>query len=355
VIERLGIIRLSAIGDVIHAMPLAMALRRRYPDACITWVVQEQAAPLLEGHPAIDELLIFPRRADWAGWKEFRRRILACRFDATVDPQGNIKSGIVARLSGARIRCGLALRDCKERPNWFFNNRHGPHPRGPHGVDRSFAAGAPLDAGQGLDAGPDEWGLHATDEECAAWRQRCRDHGAQPDAPLISIGLSNPADARSWFTEHWVALMPLLRARGIPVVLNGMADVAEVARQLHGPGVSDLVGGDDLRGLLAQFESMARYPASALITTDSGPAHVAVAVGLPVVCLSGSQDPARTGPRSVSRGGSIALTAWEGLACAPCVERECELRPPTRDCMRNLLPSRVISALAALQPGEPAD
>ena len=104
-----------------------------------------------------------------------------------------------------------------------------------------------------------------------------------------------------------------------------------------------------LRGLLAQYQTMAEHPGSALIGTDSGPIHVATAVGLPVVCLSGSQDPARTGPRS----GGVAVTAWEGLACAPCIERKCELRPPTRDCMRNLQPQQVISALAALLGGAP--
>ena len=345
-IERLGIIRLSAIGDVIHAMPLAMALRRRYPQARITWVVQEQAAPLLRDHPAVDDLLIFPRRADWAGWREFRDRIRALRFDATIDPQGNIKSGIVSILSGARIRSGLALRDCKERPNWFFNNRHGPRPRTPHGVDRAFSAGAPLDAGEG----DDDWGLFATEEERAAWRHRCRDIGANPDAPIIALSLSDPADARSWFEEHWIELIRLLRARGTQVVLNGVAAQASLAAGLRGPGVFDLVGKDDLRGLLAQFAVMAAHPGSALIGTDSGPIHVATAVGLPVVCLSGSQDPARTGPR----GGGVAVTAWEGLKCAPCIERECELRPPTRDCMRNLLPARVISALAAISREEPA-
>jgi len=318
-------------------MPLAMALRRRYPEAHITWVVQEQAAPLLRDHPAIDEVLLFPRHADAAGKHAFKERIRACRFDATVDPQGNIKSGYVTRMAAAKIRCGLALRECKEWPNWFVQNRHGPRPTSPHGVDRAFAAGVPLDAG----SGPDDWGLTATAAEREAWEQRCRAAGADPCGALVAVSLSDPDDARSWLTEHWRALVTQLRKRGVPIVLNGMASVSPVAVELMGPGVFDLTGKDDLRGLLAQYESMAAIPGSLMIGTDSGPVHVATAMRLPVVCLSGSQDPARTGPRS----GGIAVTAWEGLKCAPCIERECELRPPTRDCMRNLLPAAVLRAV----------
>jgi len=340
VIERLGLIRLSAIGDVIHAMPLAMALRRRYPDARITWVVQEQAAPLLHGHPAIDDVLLFPRHATREEKREFKERIRACRFDATVDPQGNIKSGHVTRLAGAPMRCGLALRECKEWPNWFVNNRHGPRPASPHGVDRAFAAGTPL----GVGSGPDEWGLSATAEERAAWVDRCRAAGADPDGPLCAISLADPDDARSWFTEQWKELVAELRKREVMIVLNGLASVRSVAAELEGPGVFDLTGQDDLRGLLAQYQSMAGVRGSILITTDSGPSHVATAVGLPVLCLAGSQDPARTGPRS----GGASVTAWDGLKCAPCIERNCELRPPTRDCMRNLPPAAVLRAMEAL-------
>ena len=334
---------MSAIGDVIHAMPLAMALRRRYPDAHITWVVQEQAAPLLKSHPAIDDVLIFPRRAEREAKRVFKERIRACRFDATVDPQGNIKSGHVTRLAKAKIRCGLSLRQCKEWPNWFVNNRHGPRPVTPHGVDRAFAAGAPLGAG----SGPDDWGLAATEAERTAWQGRARAAGVDPSLPLIALGLSNPEDARSWFTEHWIELVAQLRKRGVLIVLNGLAGVASVANELAGPGVFDLTGKDDLRGLLAQYESMSAVAGSLLVATDSGPAHVATAVGLPVVCLSGSQDPARTGPRC----GGIAVTAWEGLKCAPCIERNCELRPPTRDCMKNLLPNAVLRAVDSIGSG----
>jgi ADP-heptose:LPS heptosyltransferase len=142
--RRLGILRLSAIGDVVHALPLAMGLRRAFPEARITWVVQAHAAPLLENHPAVDDILVYPRRGGPGVWARFLADLRGRRFDATVDPQGNVKSGVIGLLSGARFRAGLHARDCKERLNALLTNRHGRRPVTPHGVDRAWTAAGPL-------------------------------------------------------------------------------------------------------------------------------------------------------------------------------------------------------------------
>jgi len=333
--ERIGIVRLSAIGDVIHALPLAAGLRRAYPEATITWIVESKAAPLLSGHPSIDDVLLYPRRGGLRVWLRFRRALRALRLDATVDPQGNLKSGIVGFLSGAKVRAGLHKRECKEWGNALLRNRCGPLPRTPHGVDRAWAAGAALD----VEPGPDDWGLSATGAERAAYRERAVRAGLDLDAPLLAVNLTDPDDARSWFTVKWLEFTRAAVREGFQVILNGPAVRADVARQLHGSGVFDLTGQDDLRGLMAQLEDMAARPGNLLVSPDSGPLHLAVAVGLAVVCLSGSQDPARTGPRT-----GVAVTAWEGLDCAPCVERKCIRRSKDRACMRQLDVARVTAA-----------
>ena len=317
-------------------MPLAMALRRRYPEARITWIVERKAAPLLQGHRAVDDVLLFPRGEGARGWGTFLRELRARHLEATVDPQGNWKSGIVGFLSGAPVRAGLHPKECKERGNALFTNRHGPRARGPHGVDRAFAAGGPL----GVDRGPDEWGLSVSPAEKAEWRERCRASGADPDRPIVAMHLTDPDDARSWFREPWVETARALVAEGFQVVLNGAAARRPLADAFAGPGVFDLTGKDDLRGLLAQLASMAERPGNVLLSPDSGPVHIAVAVGLPVVCLSGPQDPLRTGPRQ-----GVALTAWDGLPCAPCLERRCILSPPTRACMRAITSPQAVAAL----------
>ncbi len=341
-VKRLGIVRLSAIGDVVHAMPLAMALRRRYPEARITWIVEGKAAPLLEGHPAVDDVLLFPRRAGASGFATFLRELRARRLDVTVDPQGNWKSGLVGVLSGAPVRAGLHVRDCREWGNALLTNRHGRRARGPHGVDRAFAAGRAL----GVDRGPDEWGLRATLAEKAAWGERCRGAGADPSGPIVAMHLTDPDDARSWFQEPWAETARALVSEGFQVVLNGAAARRPLAEQIAGPGIFDLTGKDDLRGLLGQLASMAERPGNVLLSPDSGPVHLAVAVGLPVVCLSGAQDPRRTGPRQ-----GVAVTAWDGLPCAPCLARRCVLDPPTRACMRAITPPSALRALLAASAG----
>lgn len=319
-------------------MPLAMGLRRAFPAARITWVVQRGAAPLLAGHPAVDDVLVYPRRGGPGVWLDFWKRLRACRFDATVDPQGNLKSGVVGLLSGAKVRAGLSAAECKERWNALLTNRRGGAPRGPHGVDRAWAAAEPL----GVAPGPDEWGLRATEAERRAWRDRCRAAGADPDRPILALHLTDPGDARSWFPDGWAETARGAVAMGFQVVLNGAEARRPLADLVAGPGVHDLTGRDDLRGLLAQLEAMGERPGNVLVSPDSGPVHIAVAVGLPVVCLSGPQDPRRTGPRK----GGVAVTAWEGLPCAPCLERRCILRPPDRTCMRRITAARVLSCVA---------
>ena len=338
-IRRLAILRLSAIGDVVHAMPLAMGLRKAYPEAWITWVVQERAAPLLENHPAVDRVLIYPRRGGARVWTGFLRELRAARFDATVDPQGNLKSGAVGLASGAPLRAGLNPRDCKEWVNALFTNRHGRRPRGLHGVDRAWAAGGPL----GVLDGPDDWGLHATELEREAWFARCKQAGADPGGPLLALHLTDPRDARSWFPEAWAETAATAARAGWQVILNGTAAQRPLAAAMKGPGVFDMTGRDDLRGLLAQFEAMAARPGNLLVSPDSGPVHLAVAAGLFVLCLAGPQDPRRTGPRS----GGAWVAAREGLDCAPCLERKCILRPPERLCMRNLSPASVFRRIQA--------
>lgn len=339
-IRRLGIVRLSAIGDVVLAMPLAMGLRRALPRARIVWIVQAAAAPLLRGHPAVDEAVIFPRRGGLRGWWRFVSGLRARRLDATVDPQGNLKSGLVGLLSGARLRTGLHVRDCKEWGNALLTNRRGRRARGPHGVERSWAAADPL----GIEPGPDAWGLRATEGERGAWRARCRAAGADPEGPLLAMHLTDPENARSWFADAWARTARAMAAAGFQVVLNGTADVSGLAREILSEGVHDLTGTDDLRGLLAQFESMAERPGNLLLSPDSGPAHLATATGLRVLCMAGPQDPLRTGPRH-----GAFVHAWDGLDCAPCIERKCVRKPPDRACMRNLAAETVVERLLRLR------
>ena len=121
--SRILIVRLSAIGDVIHGVPVLCALRSAFPQAFIGWVVEGRAGDLLEGHPALDELIRVPRgwlKSPREVWR-LRRRLRACRFDTTIDLQCLTKSAIAAWLSGAPRRIGKAGADGRELSRWFHN------------------------------------------------------------------------------------------------------------------------------------------------------------------------------------------------------------------------------------------
>src|SRR6516225_813886 len=120
---RILLVRLSAIGDLIHAMPVAVAIRRHYPAAYLAWAVEERAAPLLEGHPAIDERIVLPR-----GWLRspgkvlsLRRQLKSHKFDTAIDAQGLTKSAAVSWLSGAPRRIGMDGRWGRELSRWLNN------------------------------------------------------------------------------------------------------------------------------------------------------------------------------------------------------------------------------------------
>src|SRR5690242_13608191 len=118
--QRILIVLLGAIGDVTRALPLAMRVRAGYPRATITWAVEPASAPLLDGHPAIDERLVFERRGGAAAFVRFLRRVRAGGFDLVLDLQRHLKSGVVSAASRAPVRLGFHRRNAKEL-NWLFN------------------------------------------------------------------------------------------------------------------------------------------------------------------------------------------------------------------------------------------
>ena len=133
---RFLIVRLSAIGDAIQTMPVACALRERFPQAFIAWAVEKRAAALLEGHPAIDELILLPRgwlKSPRGVW-QLRRRLRDLQIDTTIDVQSLSKSSILAWLSGARRRIGFGNPGGRELSKWFNNER--VDPTAVHVVDR---------------------------------------------------------------------------------------------------------------------------------------------------------------------------------------------------------------------------
>jgi heptosyltransferase-1 len=334
-------------------MPLATALRARYPRAELLWAVEPDAAPLLEGHRSGVEPFVVPR----AGGLGVRGRAVAglrsLRPDLVVDSQGNAKSGTVARIAarGAPI-LGFAKADVREWSNLAFTTVKAPPSREVHAVRRNLGLLRAL--GAEPPEGPPDYGLAASPDEIDAGRETLRRAGVPAGQSLVLIHPGKLRDLRTWTAEGIAGLAAAAARRGRAVALEGPdperpAAARTIFAGLFAAGAADLTAGVPLRvlvGLLAHLAEERREKGlgHVLVSPDTLLPHIAAAVGLPVVLLAGPQDPDRTGPVG---GTSVVVRAWEGLPCAPCRKRRCHWEEP-RACMRNITVEMVDQAVESL-------
>ena len=326
--ERIIVVLLGAIGDVVRAMPLVSSVRRGFPQARITWAVEPIAAPLLEAHPAIDERIVFERNRGARAFPKFLREIRRRRFDLVLDLQRHLKSGVVSRASGAPRRIGFARANTKEG-NWLFNNEAiAPQEHFTSKLGQYLAFATHL----GLDPKPIEFGLRATEAE----RARVAEWLAPLERPFVAAFVGSTWPSRFWTPEATAEALTMLAERhGVGAVLLGARGETEFARAVaaRAPrGTLDLVGRTGLRDLVAIFER-----ARGAFGPDSGPMHIAAAVGIPVVSLWGATSPLRSAPY-----GSEDLAVTGVVACHPCYLRRC---PIERLCMRLIRPEEVVRRL----------
>lgn len=327
---RLLIVLPGAIGDVIRALPLLGRLRHGLPGAHLAWAVEPPSAPLLVGHPWLDEVIVFARRDGLRAIGPMLRRVQAGRFDVALDLGRGIKSALIARASGAPDRLGFARADAREG-SWLFATRHLPS----QGIERSkleqFLAFGDL---LGLPPSAVGFGLAPTDAEAADAAALI----AGLPSPLIAACLGSSCPSRRWFPAPTARVLDGLG--GGALLLGTAADTpfaAAVAGAARGP-VRDLTGQTSLRQLLAV---LAR--ADVAFGPDSGALHLAAAVGTPVVSLWGATSAARSAPYGSEQ------RVLEGVSpCAPCFLKRC---PIGRVCMQAIQPDAVLAhateALAA--------
>ena len=298
------IVMLSAIGDAVHVLPVVSALRRTWPSTRITWIVQPAAHALVHGHPAVDELIVFRRQrgaSAWRGYLELQRTLRERRFDLLLGLQVYLKAGLITALAPARVKLGFDFARARDA-QWLFTNRripaHGPQ----HVQDQYFEFLRFL----GVDPEPVTWGLAPTEAERA--RQRAFFGALDAPACAIVVGASKPE--KTWSAERWARVCDELERRhGLrPVLVGGPARAErrcadEVLARTSARVVDAL--GDDVRALVWLLEGCALA-----ISPDTGPLHVARAVGTPVVGLYGATDPARTGPYRAY--GDLVVSGWRG-------------------------------------------
>lgn len=345
--DRILLIRLSHLGDVVHALGVFHALHAAYPRAEIGWAIQTEFAGLLEGLPGLARVLPFDRRGGLGAWRRLRRELVGFRPDWTVDAQANTKSGAVAWLSRAPRRIAPARADWREPWAAWTANVHAPALRAParHAVQRMEALVAELVPGfeqpLRLDVGLSPVEVEGGERELL---QRL----AHDELAPVLLHLSAPADVRGWPAARWSELARALASAGRAVlVISGPAEAAlgrVLERELAGEArIAHWTGQHGLRQLAAVFAAAAHH-AFELVACDSGPMHLAAAHGLSVIALEGPQDGARTGPWPLANLHAVVRSAHPP-ECAPCLARRCRhAEGPV--CMSGIGAGDVLAALA---------
>jgi lipopolysaccharide heptosyltransferase I len=298
-----AIVKLSSLGDVVHALPVAATLRARRPDARLTWIVERREATVLGGHPALEAVV----PVDTRGWRRARgpaaiaaavgavamtaRYLRAARFDIALDLQGLLKSAVLARLTGAPIRIGFSARDCREPASALFTNRHVTPPRDRHVVDQYLALLRPLDITEpALDFRlPSDPAAEERVEVALAAA------GLKPRDRLVVLNPGAGRPDKRWPAAAFGALARRLAdecaARVLAVWGPGELAAAQEIVAAAGRARAVLAPPTDVLELIALLKR-----ASIVVAGDTGPLHLAAALGVPCVGLYGPTRPARNGP-----------------------------------------------------------
>lgn len=286
---RILIVRLSAIGDVVHGLPVLCALRDAIPDAHLAWLVEGRTAELLRGHRALNEVINVPKRwlkSPGEVWR-LRQKLRAACFDVTIDLQGLSKSAIAAWLSGARRRLGFAGVDGREISRWLNNEL--VLPTAEHVIDRNLQLLQPLINGPTAT----RFDLPESPADAAFALQACSKSGLADDFAVINPGAGWPS--KLWSTDRFAAVARHLgeaNALATLVVWGGDQERAW-AEQI----VAQSAGHAKLAPptSLCQLASLVRR-ARLFVGSDTGPLHIAAAVGTPSVGLFGPMPAGRNGP-----------------------------------------------------------
>jgi len=328
------LIRTSALGDIVHCLPALSALRRHLPEARLGWVVDRAFAPLLEGHPDLDEVLPVGLRA-WRGRtfagetrreaRAFLRRLRAFRADVALDLMGNHKAGVLARLSGARRRIGLARADRREPSSALWVNE-AAQARGVHAVDLALAVLAPL----GVPAEPVDLGGARLPEAPLPDRPDRSEAGRRPFALLHpGAGWGN----KVYPAERWAEVARELAERA--GVETRVALSPSPAERTAAAEIVERAGGAAATVEVSELPALVAWSRRARLVLggDTGPVHLAHAVGTPVVCVMGPTDPARHGPY-----GAPERALARPLPCSYCYRRFVS----TKACLLEIEPRDVV-------------
>ncbi|HUV65404.1 MAG TPA: glycosyltransferase family 9 protein [Sedimentisphaerales bacterium] len=287
----------SALGDIVLALPALTALHKSFPDAKISWLVRPEFAPLLENHPHLAKVIAFDRKFLGKAWYHPRafialvsliRRLRRSRFDVAFDFQGLFRTAVLAWLSGCKRRVGMA--NAREFATIFYTDKIPPDPNNRHLVDyyiRMIRAAGATELGvefvfpQDADAADSVANLLAS-------------HGVAADRYAVLVPGSAQPD-KCWPIEHFAILAEKISSQfGLPIIAAGTASespLIETLKEKARVPVMNLAGRTSLKELIALLRA-----ARLVVSNDTGPGHIAAALGTPLVLMFSWSNPARIAP-----------------------------------------------------------
>jgi len=348
--SKILLVRLRQIGDVVFTTPAIHALRRRFPDAHLTYLVEPASAPVVAGNPHLNEVIVAPRRRGWRGLRDdlaLARRLRRSRYDLAIDFHGGPRASLLTWLSGAPVRVGY---DVVAR-GWMYTRRvERPRElRRRHSVENQFDLLAALDI-----APPDRSScpVEMTADAAAARAvdDRLARAGVAAGDAIVVLHVSAGNPFRRWPIDSFVALVEAL-AKGDPrrriVVTSGPSEQDAAARVIDEARArlqasADRAGNIVSCGEFSLAELRALLDRAALyIGGDSGPLHIAATTRVPVVGLYGPTLPVRSAPW---RGDDLVTESVDAgeLPCRPCDQRVCA--PGDFRCLASITPDQVFAA-----------
>ncbi len=333
--QRIALIKPSALGDIAHTLPVVTALRQRFPLAELSWIVNTTYASLLENHPDLDEVITYDRslmKKNFLGGIDYHarffRELRSRRFDMVIDLQGLLRSGLMVRATGAKWKLGLA--SAREGSRWFYNTILPDDLWNMHAVDRYWLVADVLGVGQQRK----QFKFPSLDAERNRWLAAL----AALPRPWVMVNLGTRWETKRWPVESFAILGQhvTMTSSGSTILVGGPdeTELAEQYQQRWSRNVVSTVGKTNLRDLTALLSI-----ADLVISNDSGPLHLAVALGKSVLSPFTCTSVTRTGPYGQPLGAVST-----SVPCAASYLKTCS----HKSCMSELSPTRLLPSLDTL-------
>jgi heptosyltransferase I len=283
------IVMMSAVGDTVHVLPVLHALKRANPAMKVTWILQPGPAMLVRGHGLVDEIILFDRTKGIRGFLDVRQQLRGRKFNLLIDLQVYFKANIVASFVNATVKLGFDFARARDL-NWLFTTHRIP----PHDMQHVQDQYLEFCDWLGAPSAPVTWGLGPWNDQECSWQKEFYSRIERPAVPLV---VATSKLQKNWLPERWAEVCDALYSDfGLQPILVGGRSPVEVEceriimeRTKHQP--VNALGNGGLRGLVGIMEG-----AALVISLDTGPLHITVALDRPVISLMGYSNPKRVGP-----------------------------------------------------------